>query len=635
MCGIVGAVSTQADALGFPALRDACTTMRHRGPDGEGIWNDRHCGLGHRRLSIIDLANGGQPMSYADGRYWITFNGEIYNYRELKSTLAGLGHRFRTDSDTEVILASCAEWWTDAPRRFRGIFAFGLWDRDERTLLLARDHLGVKPLLYSARPDALIFSSELKSLLTAGAQPRIEPTAISDYLALGYTLGTKTVIANVQRLEPGTTLTWRDGHIVIQEFWDAAPFAESVHSSKSDVEYTNEYGERLAASVKAQMVSDVPVGAFLSGGIDSSTIAYSMRQHTPQRLRTFSMGFQEPSYSELPIANQVAEEFGTEHWTEVVTEDVSSVLPKIVRALDEPLGDTSIVPTYFVSRLAARHLKVVLSGDGADETLAGYDTYVADALQTRYSRLPGFVHRSVVRPVAQLIPDSRRKVSLNYKVKQFIEHAHGDWRRAHYGWRLLFDEAMRAALLGAAAQGHDPFEEYSRYFERVRRADRLNQALYVDIKTWLANDILTKVDRATMSVGLEARVPFLDPQLVEYSLQLPMHLKMRGAKRKVILRRAMKGKLPAVVLTRRKSGFNAPISAWARQSLRPMVDDLLTIPSTILDVDHPRVQRMWREHKSGEADHGFRLWALISLLLWEREVLHQAARSAVPLAARG
>jgi asparagine synthase (glutamine-hydrolysing) len=457
-------------------------------------------------------------------------------------------------------------------------------------------------------------------MLTADVSRDIDSSAVSDYLALGYVLGRKTVVRGINRLEPGTSLLWRNGQSRIHQYWDVARAAEETDAVRlSPDEYGKEYAQKLDDSVTAQMVSDVPVGAFLSGGLDSSSVVYFMRR-TQRRPKTFSMGFAESSFSELPYAAHTASALDTDHHAEVVSEDLASHLPGLVRAFDEPLGDTSIVPTYYVSRLASRHVKVVLSGDGADEILAGYDTYAADMLREWYVRLPAAVRDGVVGPLARAIPDSRRKVSWNYKLKQFIAHAQEDWRRAHYGWRLLFPDDLRTTLLGGKTHDHDPFAEYSAYFEHVNQAPPLDQALYVDIKTWLANDILVKVDRASMAVGLEARVPFLDPQLVEYSLRLPAELKMKGFTRKVVLRRAMRDRLPPSVLKRRKSGFNAPVSDWLRGSLRPMVEDLLSVPSSIVDVTHPDVQRAWRDHVSESVDYGFRLWALLILLLWEREV---------------
>jgi asparagine synthase (glutamine-hydrolysing) len=634
MCGIVGFVTVRPHA-DTSWLRRACDTMRHRGPDAQGIWHDEYCALGHRRLSIIDLSTGAQPMSDADDRYRIVFNGEIYNYRELKRQLVDLGHSFRTESDTEVVLAAHAQWGRQAGAHLRGIFAFAIWDRIDRSLTLTRDHFGVKPLLYCSRPDTLTFGSELKVMLAAGVRRDIDPTAVSDFLALGYVLGAKTILRGIRRVEPGSTIIWRDGRYAQHQYFDLAVAAQEGTASGNAVDYVREYADRLDEAVTSQMVSDVPVGAFLSGGLDSSSVVYFMGRRASQPLQTFSMGFDEPSFSELPYAAEAASALKTEHHAEVISGGLADELPSLIRAFDEPLGDTSIVPTYFVSRVASRFVKVVLSGDGADETLAGYDTYVADALHRWYARIPRGARHDIVRPFGRFIPDSRRKVSLNYKLKQFIAQADENWRRAHYGWRLLFPDADRLTLLGGAAPDHDPFTEYDTYFDDVRGASELNQALYVDIKTWLANDILVKVDRASMSVGLEARVPFLDPALVEFSLRLPSRMKMQGLRRKIVLRRAMRSRLPETVLRRRKSGFNAPVSDWMRGSLRPLVEDVMAASSSIVDVHHPDVRRIWAEHLSGRADYGFRLWALLVLLLWEREVFRMGLETQVSAEAVG
>ena len=341
-----------------------------------------------------------------------------------------------------------------------------------------------------------------------------------------------------------------------------------------------------------------------------------------------------PPTASSDYAARVAAALGTDHYAEIVEPDLAATLPTLIRLFDEPLGDTSIVPTYFVSRLARRHVKVVLTGDGADETLAGYDTYVADRLQQLYRRLPPGLHRRVVAPASRWIRPTRRKVGLGYKLRQFLAHANGTPEAAHFGWRLLFEPTERAALLGGAGS-YDPFAIYREYFDRAAAADPLGRALHVDLNTWLAGDILTKVDRASMAVGLEARVPFLDVDLLEFTLRLPPRLKMRGLRRKVVLKRAMREKLPAFVLKRRKSGFNAPVSDWLRGTVADLAHDLLTGTSGLVDLRDPMVGRLWHAHRSGREDHGFRVWSLVTLLLWEREVFRApAARryEAVPLA---
>ncbi len=624
MCGIVGyAAVAPLPGLDADLLRRACRAMSHRGPDGEGIWTDEAAGFGHRRLAIIDLAGGAQPMADADDRFRITFNGEIYNYRELRAQLEAAGQRFLTASDTEVILGAFAAWGDRAAERLRGIFAFAIWDRRERRLTLCRDHLGVKPLFYHLRPGGIVFSSEMKGILEARDVPR-EPDgeALADYLALGYPLGEATLVRGVRRLRPGTVLTWRDGAVSERPFWDAADHALAAPGSRRDEHrLVEEYTAALEQAVAGQMVSDVPVGGFLSGGMDSSTVVYHMRRCGAAPLKTFSMGFAEASFSELGYARRVAGAFGTEHHDETVSPDLAGELPGLVRTFDEPLGDSSLLPTYCVSRLARRHVKVVLTGDGADECLAGYDTYVADALQRHYRRLPQALHAGLLLPLSRMVPPGRGKVGLGYKLRQFVAHAHEDLPRAHFGWRLLFEPPVREALLGGRAAGYDPREAYGRFFDEVRGAHPLQQCLCVDLKTWLANDILPKVDRASMAVGLEARVPFLDADLVALTLRLPPELKMRGLRRKVVLRKAMEGKLPGFVLGRRKSGFNSPVASWLRGPVRELAGGLLDGPSSLVDLGHPAVRRLWDDHQAGRADHGFPLWSLATLLLWERAVL--------------
>ena len=622
MCGIVGYAATRDGAgLDEAFLRRACGTLSRRGPDGEGVWCGDGVGLGHRRLAIIDLAGGAQPMSYL-GRYHITFNGEIYNYRELRALLADKGHVFRTSSDTEVVLAAYAQWGDDAPPRLRGIFAFGIWDAQRRRLFLARDHLGVKPLFYAAEPAFVVFASELGAILNTPRVSRdVDRDGLTDYLAVGYAIGEKTVLRRVRRLRPGSLLAWEGGHATHKRFWDLAPHATCPPDPRPDSALVEEFGSRLDDAVRLQMVSDVPVGAFLSGGLDSSTIVERMRGHAPRPPLTFSMGFAESGYDELAYAERVARALGTDHRQEQARGDIASELPAMIRAFDEPLGDSSVVPTSQVSRLARSKVKVVLTGDGADEILAGYTTYTADALQRLYRRVPAWLHREVVSPMSRLIPLSRGKVSLSYKVRQFVAHAHGSPERAHFGWRVLFDRPAQVDLLGTDVGAYDPFDAYARYFDEVAGAEPLNQSLYVDVQTWLANDILPKVDRASMAVGLEARVPFLDVELVEFAFRLPRHLKMRRGRGKVVLRRAMQRRLPGAVLRRRKSGFNSPVSDWLRGPLRPLMEDLLQSPSGLVDASHPRIRALWGAHVEGRADGGFALWALLTLLLWERHVL--------------
>jgi asparagine synthase (glutamine-hydrolysing) len=628
MCGIVGEITFTAKPVTPAWVKFACSQMSHRGPDGDGFYTTSEVALGHRRLSIIDLVSGDQPLSYLNGRYWITFNGEIYNYRELRAELSAAGWEFTTQSDTEVILAAYAAWGPDCLARLNGIFAFGLWDSVEKTLLLARDALGVKPLLYHLDGTGLRYASELKALLRHPAvQPEIDPQALQDYLALGYTLTPRTILRGVCKLEAGSWLLARsDGSVHQQQYWDLARTI-GERSSISPAQAIEEFSSRLEKTTAMQMVSDVPLGAFLSGGIDSSSIVYHAAQKTDLPLNTFSIGFNEDSFSELDYASLAARHIRTDHHEMVVEPQTLEQLARMVWLYDEPLGDTSLIPTYFVSRLARERVTVVLSGDGADELLAGYDTYLADRFQALYRRVPAWMHRRVIQPaVNTLVPPSDKKVSLNFMIRQFIGQGHGSPERAHYGWRMMFSENERAALVQTqAANGYDPFQAYRRHYDAVAGADPLTQSLYVDIKTWMLDDILVKVDRASMACSLESRVPFLAPDLVEYAMSLPPKLKLHGLERKYILKQAMRGKLPDEILYRKKRGFNAPISHWMRGPLGSEIDELFRArPSTLIDLQHPVVQQLWSKHRSGQNDHGFKLWTLLSFILWEQKVLHEA-----------
>ena len=558
-----------------------------------------------------------------DGRYWITFNGEIYNFRELRAELARIGNEFRTDSDTEVILAAYHAWGVEALPRLDGMFAFALWDGESRELFLARDPLGVKPLLHHQDECGVRFASELKPLLEHPAIRReVDPEGLEEYLSLGYTLTPRTLIRGVQKLPPGHYLLLRDGPRASIPYWDPAPYAsEEAADRRPEREVVAQLGEQLDRTVKMQMVSDVPLGTFLSGGIDSSTITYYASKHAPERLETFSIGFDEPSYDESSYSSEVAALLGTEHHLRVALAPTPDELDRLVWHYDEPLGDTSIVPTYYLARCARERVKVTLSGDG--QTSCWPATIPTSPTgSSRSTRAPptGFTV-AFVRPAVRLIPSSYSKVSLDFKVKQFVEHAAGSSEQAHYGWRSMLNETERAELSGRPASSA-PFASYSRHYEAVRDASPLNQSMYVDLKTWLLDDILVKVDRSSMACSLEVRVPYLAPSFVETALRLPSALKLRNLTRKYPLKRLMRGRLPRRVLHRKKRGFNAPVSTWMRGSLHDHFTSLIEErASSLVDLGSALWRRLWREHCSGEVDHGYKLWTVLSLALWERNVL--------------
>ncbi|MBN1313121.1 MAG: asparagine synthase (glutamine-hydrolyzing) [Anaerolineae bacterium] len=627
MCGILGEITFDGAHANREWVRRACGIMAHRGPDGNGFYDTEEIVLGHRRLAIIDVDGGSQPMSYANQRYWITFNGEIYNYRELKSELSGLGYEFSTASDTEVILAAFAAWGSDSVTRLNGIFAFAIWDTLKHILFLARDHLGVKPLLYQHDHTGLRFASELKALLL---HPRIDHSiseeGLQDYLSLGYTLSPKTILKNVYKLPPGHYLLVCDEQITERSYWDLSAYVNNPFPNNHTVlnSAIERFDDALHTAVHQQMISDVPLGAFLSGGIDSSSIVFYATQHASS-FKTFSIGFEEESFSELDYADRVARHLRTDHHSMIVRPISLDDLSKLVWLYDEPLGDTSMIPTYFVSKMAREHVTVVLSGDGGDEALAGYDTYVADRLQSIYTKMPRWLHNRFVLPFISDLPSDYRKVSLNFKLKQFVDKAYTDPRAAHFGWRTMFDRSAIQALthISCAAGDFSTFDRYHQFYSEVENADLLSQAQYVDIKTWLSDDILTKVDRASMACSVEARVPFLDHALVEFCLQLPSQHRLHGWQGKYILKRTMRDRLPRAITHRQKRGFNSPISLWMRGLLQQDIAALLDDgSSSIVDLRSPIIKNLWKEHAQGYIDHGFKLWTLLALLLWEKNNHH-------------
>lgn len=627
MCGFGGKFYFDRERTVEESILTRMTSvMAHRGPDGRGIYRDGPLGLCHRRLAIIDLASGNQPMETPDGRLRIAYNGEIYNYREIRRELQARGYQFRTQSDTEVVLNAYSAWGTRCLERFNGMFAFALWDQATQTLLLARDPLGIKPVYYYQGPDRIVFASEIRAVLQDSDVPRrLDLQGLSDYLSLGYVLAPKTLFRDIAKLLPGHFLTWTNGCGQVRPYWDLAGLIRNGSSmqlaGESSSGLLDQLQEHLDRAVTAQLVSDVPVGAFLSGGIDSSTVVQKMMRRVGGPVRTFSVGFDEPTYNELPYAQEVAEFLGTEHKKLVVRPDLNSLLPEIARLAGEPLGDSSLVPTYCVSRLAREEVKVVLSGDGGDEIFAGYDTYIADRLHRYYHRIPRWLRQWGVEPVMNGLPSTFRKVSFDYKAKQFVAAGDLDSQEAHYSWRELFSEAEKREILHrdlfADLEDYRPFGVFQEYFREVEGADALAQMQYVDIKTWLADDILVKVDRASMAHGLETRVPLLDHELVQFAITLPSRFKIHGLEKKFLLKKAMASALPSRIVHRRKSGFNAPVGPWLCGPLRGFFQDvMLDGKNGVLPLNQSKLQTLLTEHLARRRDHGYRLWSLLMLGLW-------------------
>jgi asparagine synthase (glutamine-hydrolysing) len=628
MCGISGQLNWNARPDEGLVAR-MTRTIRHRGPDGEGLKTIGPVSLGHRRLAIIDLSPGGsQPMTDVSETMWIVFNGEIYNYRELRAELSALGSRFRSQSDTEVILESYKQWGVECLKRLNGMFALALWDGNARTLLLARDRLGKKPLYYYVRPDGtMTFASELKALCE---DPRLDralnPRALSQYLSLNYTLTSDVIIEGVRKLRPGHhAVCARDQPVAERPYWNLADHFQRPSPYRSPAEAAEALRALMDDSVRARLVSDVPLGVFLSGGIDSSTLAASMCQALPPaEVRSFSMGFREKSFSEIAEARATAAGLGVTHRDMETDADVSTLLPKIAYHADEPFADTSLIPTYLLAEFARKHVTVCLAGDGGDEVFAGYETYIADKLHHLFQWLPSPIVRGAAAVAPALLPVSFDKVSLDYKVRQFLSGQGYSQARAHYHWRTIFSEAEKADLLvpeiwRQVAQ-HDPFEEFETFDRDVAGCDYLSRALYVDVKTWLVDDILVKADRASMAHGLEVRTPFLDYRVVEFAASLPIQWKLNGLKKKHILKLSQRGRLPDAVLDRPKQGFNAPVSHWLLSSFRSEFERMtIEAPRPELQLFKPAaVKKLWDEHVSGQRDNGHKLLGLINLQLWIR-----------------
>jgi asparagine synthase (glutamine-hydrolysing) len=628
MCGINGIAlssrsSRRLDKELLVRMRDC---LVHRGPDDSGLFMDQNVGLGHRRLSIVDVAAGHQPMTNEDGTLYITYNGEIYNHADFRAELEAAGHVYQTRCDTETILHLYEEHGERCVERLRGMFAFAIWDQNKKELFIARDRLGVKPLYYVLNADgSLYFASEIKALLAAGAvAPELNYSALPDYLANHATSGEETLFVGVKRLLPGHTLLWHDGEIAIRKYWDVT-FSNSSSSHRTDKDYIAEWLDLFRTSVRLRLMADVPLGMFLSGGIDSSAIAALMSTMVDEPIKTFSVAFAEREANELEYARLVAEKFNTDHHEIVVTpEEFFDALPQLIWQEDEPLAHPASVPLYFVSLLAARHVKVVLTGEGSDEMLAGYYRYRKTVYNlsfgNHYERLttPGL--RGVVRRGIENFPVAggvKRKLSRTFLCLP------SNLESLYFDNFSVFRRDMQARLLSSTArEAIGPLEPYSGIHSLLADSDAdtlLNQLLYADTKTYL-HELLMKQDQMSMAASIESRVPFLDHKLVEFTAQLPERMKLRGMTTKYILRESMKGILPETILTRSKMGFPVPLGAWFRGPFRGLVDEYVLGERTRARgiFDRSYLQQLVNEHQAG-ANHAERLWMLINFEMWQRQ----------------
>lgn len=624
MCGIAGFIDPGPMEFEqrMNLLDTMCRVISYRGPDDQGVFINGNAALGMRRLSIIDLAGGHQPISNEDGSITVVFNGEIYNFKELQHILKQRGHYFRTDSDTEVIAHAYEEYGTDCVTYFRGMFAFALWDKRFETLVLARDRVGKKPLHYFSVGNTLVFGSEIKSLLHHPAVERkVNLEAIADYLTFGYIPDPATAFQGVAKLPPGYILTFTNGRLSSRPYWDFTYSGEGVDTPPAQAQdYIERLQELLKEAVRIRLVSDVPLGAFLSGGIDSSTVVAMMSAASTQPVKTFSIGFTEGSHDELEYARMTASRFRTDHHEFVVTPDVCQLVEEIVWHHDEPFADISSIPTYIVSKMASEHVKVVLSGDGGDELFAGYERYVVDRRRQIYDTIPVFLKRHVLGPLSEALPN--RAYGKNYLRAISLD---SDVR--YINSLCLFGASAQNQLLSTATQeelkAHDSIRSFRELYAIPKSSERIDHLLYLDSKTYLPGDILTKVDRMSMAHSLETRAPFLDHKLIEFVQAIPASLKLQKQDTKHILKCAVRGIIPDPIIYREKHGFSVPIAKWLRREMRELVHDTLTDRTTARRglFNQFAIVDLLREHQSGRRDNSRQLWALLMLELWFRSFI--------------
>ncbi|MFT3958435.1 MAG: asparagine synthase (glutamine-hydrolyzing) [Desulfovibrio sp.] len=634
MCGIAGICQVDASPLTPEAgqwVKAMTDRMSHRGPDGEGQWSKGPVCLGHRRLSIIDLSGGGQPMHSADGQMTVTFNGEIYNYAELKEQLTALGGQFQTSSDTEVILEGYRIWGPDCLARFDGMFAFALWDNQQRRLFCARDRFGKKPFFYTVQHGRLYFASELTGIeQLRHLSLTMNPQAVMRYLAYEYVPTPHSVYTEVQSLPPSHMLLLQDGNLSISRYWDMPMPDES--DKRSDSELCEELRFLLSRAVRRRMVSDVPLGVFLSGGIDSSIVAGLMARQSSTAIKTFSIGFSEASYDESRYARIVAKAFATDHHERVLSaEECADTLPGIISRMDVPMADASVAPTWLLSGVTREKVTVALGGDGADELWAGYEHYIGFKVAQWYNAAPSALRKGIIEPLAQLLPSSAGYINPRLAVATFLRAAHAPaWQRVQT-MLTAFTPDMQESVLDTAFKAQQPgflapevlfapTREHYEHWQPQNAATPLARAFHVYARQFMLDDILVKVDRCSMLHSLEVRAPFLDKDAAEFAARLPVSRKLHGFKRKWLLKKAFAELLPDEILYRNKRGFQIPVAQWLRGRMRPLMEDLLS-ESTLKAqgiFNYQAVRALMDEHISGRADLRKPLWTLLVFQLWWR-----------------
>lgn len=601
--------------------------IRHRGPDDEGVFFDREAALGTRRLSIIDLELGHQPMHNEDSSIWITYNGEIYNFRELREELVREGHVFYTKTDTEIVIHAYEEWGYECVKKFNGMFAFAIWDKRDNSLFLARDRFGIKPLYYSGFNGQFLFASEIKSILKfPGFSRELDLCALDQYLTFEYVPAPRSIFKEINKLPAAHTLIYKDNYVAISKYWDID------FSSQSSVCDEGEVKERLLLllkdSIKRQMISDVPLGVFLSGGIDSSTITALASGLSANRLKTFSIGFKERSFDESKYVKQVVDLYRTEHYhNDFTIKELSGLLPEAASLLDEPFGDASFLPTFLLSKFTRQQVTVALSGDGGDELFAGYPTYQAHRLADYYCRIPSFIQKGVIGNIVKRLPVSMSNFSLDFKAKKFISSAAYPLPLRHIIWMGSFSPQEKEQFYSPSFKevlgGQDSLRSLYGYFDRFPESSELNRLQYFDAKTYLQDDLLVKTDRASMFNSLEVRVPYLDHNIAEFVFSLPANLRLRNFQTKYILKKTVSNILPGNIINRAKKGFGMPAAFWIKGELKGMMLDVFKKEKIEKEgwFGYGYIDRLLQGHFAGKADNRKKIWTLFMFELWLKEYL--------------
>jgi asparagine synthase (glutamine-hydrolysing) len=634
MCGIYGVMDLTGQETSFVSLlAQMAGVIEHRGPDDHGCYESRGIGLGMRRLSIIDLSGGHQPIANEDETIWLVLNGEIYNYRDLREQLEKKGHCFRTKSDSEVAVHLYEDEGPAFFRRLRGMFGIALWDVKNQRLILGRDRMGEKPLYVCREFNRLLFASELKSLLQVNSVPKdVDFDALHEYLALGYVPAPLTMFKGIEKILPGHYLVVEDKRIEDRQYWEA-PVGEVEIGNEAD--WNERLREKLLETVGVQMVSDVPLGAFLSGGIDSSLIVAAMARHSARPVKTYSIGYENEHsyYNELGYAKAVAQAFSTDHHEIIVRPNVSELLPKLVWHLDEPVADSACLTTYLVSKMARKSVTVILSGVGGDELFGGYRRYLGDSVHRWYQLLPGPIRRILLPGLIGLLPQDRNSAWKDYAryASSFLRTAELDPVTRYMSYVTLFSPQFQKELVKPDVWGHSngndaASETLQRYFTRCIKGDSLQRIIYADLKTSLPDDLLALTDRMSMAASIECRAPLVDYELVELASSMPSSLKVRGLKLKYILKQALAPWLPVEILKRKKRGFGAPVGAWLRKELQPLISELLSEEQVRKRgfFAWPAIHQLLKSHQEQRQDHSDQLFSLIVLEIWCRTFLDQS-----------